>query len=130
MFFRDVVVGHLVRLHEIREPHFVGLLAGFARDRIERDFERKADAGARDAAIRQYPRLVGRNRPGAAAIAFHFVRPRQDRADLRSFEARGKRVERIRARIDGGIAIDREQAALAVRIQSDIVVVLAAVGVG
>ena len=43
----DVPVRHLVRLHEIHEPHLVRLPADRARDGIERDLERKAHAGAR-----------------------------------------------------------------------------------
>jgi len=44
VFAGDVVVRHLVRLHEIREPHFVRLLAGLARHRVERNFECEAHA--------------------------------------------------------------------------------------
>src|SRR6476661_414083 len=49
----DVVVGHLVRLNEIHEPHLMRFLARRTRHRIERDFERETHARSRDTAVRQ-----------------------------------------------------------------------------
>ena len=126
----DVHEGHRVRRHQVREAHFVRLLPRLARDRVEDQLEREAHAGARDAAVRQDRRLVGRRRPGAAAIAVHAIRPGQDRADLRRLEARRERIGRVGARVDDRLAVDREQPSVGVGVTGDVVVVLAAVGVG
>ena len=50
--------------------------------------------------------------------------------DLRGFETRGERIRGIRAGIHARFAINRQQAAVLIGIAGDVVVVLAAVGVG
>jgi hypothetical protein len=127
MLLRNVVVRHLVRLHQIREPHFVRLPPRLSRDSVESDFEREAHAGTSHAAVGKNARLVRRHRPRAAAVVVHFVWTGQDRSHLRRFQARGKRIQRIRSGIDCRIAIDREKLAVAVGIKRDLIIVLAAV---
>ena len=74
-------------------------------------------------------RLVGRRRPGAAAIRVHHVGAGQDRCDLRRLQAGGKRIGGVGAGIDRGFRVDRQQSPVGVRIGSDFVLMLAAVGV-
>ena len=67
MLLGDVVERHLLGRARDSLTHLVRLHAELARDRVEHELEREADAGARDAAIGQDRRLVGGDRPGAAA---------------------------------------------------------------
>jgi hypothetical protein len=126
----DVVERHLLRLHQIAQAHFARLEAGFRRDQIEHQFQRETDAGPGYAAIRQDRALVGRDRKRPAAIGRHQIRPRQDAGDLRRLKARRERIGRVSAGIDGGFAIDAPQPAVAVGIDGDLVVMLAAVRAG
>jgi hypothetical protein len=126
---RDVAVRHFLRLYEVGEPDFVRLLADGPGDRVERDFQCEAHAGAPDAPIRKYSRLVGRHGPGTATVAVHLVRAGQDGAYLRGFETGGEWVQRVGAGIDRGVAVDGEETPLAIRVERDVVVVLAAIGV-
>ena len=97
MLVGDIVVGHILALHEILEAHLVRLASGGTRDRIDHELDCKAHAGACHAAIGEDARLVGRRRPGAAAIALHLVRAGEDRSHLGRFETRRKWIERIGA---------------------------------
>jgi len=108
----------------------VRLEAGFARDRIQDQLDREADAGARHPAIGQDRTLVGGDREGAAAIGREVVGAGQDARDLRRLQAGGERVGRIGARIDRRLALEPEQPAIAVGVRGNHVVMLAAVGVG
>ena len=130
MLFGDIVERHLLGLDQNFRPHFMRLDPGFARDRVEHEFEREADAGSRNAAIGQDRAFVGRDRIGAAAIGGKIVRTRQDACDLRRFKASRERIRRIGAGIDGGLAIDAAQFAIAIRVAGDAVMVLAAIGAG
>ena len=67
----DVVERHLLGPHQIAQAHFARLQPGFRRDQIEHQFQRKADAGARHAAIGQDRAFVGRDRKRPAAIGRH-----------------------------------------------------------
>ena len=78
----DVVERHLLRPHQAAHAQLGGLDAEVAGERVERHLEREADAGARNAAIRQDRRLVGRDRIGAAAIMRKVVEAGEDAADL------------------------------------------------
>ena len=53
MLADHIVERHLLGAHHVAEPHFVRLEPGFARDGVHDRLDRKADAGAGDAAIRQ-----------------------------------------------------------------------------
>ena len=108
-FLGDVGERHLLRLHQDLGAHLVRLDAGFARDGVEHELEREADASARDATIRQDRALVGGDRIGAAAIGGKIVRARQDARDLRRLEAGRERIGRIGTGIDGRLAIDADQ---------------------
>ncbi len=130
MFVRDVVERHLLRAHQVAQPHLARLQTGGRSNRIQHDLQREADAGARHPPIRQDRTLVGGHRIGAAAIGRHLVRTRQDARDLRGFQTRGERIGRVGAGIDGGLAIDAAQGAVAIRIHRDLVVMLPAVGAG
>ena len=130
MLLGDVVERHLLGPHQIAQAHLARLEPGFARDRIEHQLQREADAGARDAAIGQDRAFVGRDRPGPAAIGRHQIGPRQDAGDLRRLQAGRERIGRVGAGIDGRLAIDAAQPAVAIGIDGDLVVVLAAIGAG
>ena len=130
MLLGDVVERHLLGLHQVAQSHFARLKPGFGRDQIEHQFQRKAHAGARNAAIRQDRAFVGGDRKGPAAIGRHQIGPRQDARDLRRLKARRERIGGIRAGIDGRFAVDPSQPAVAIGIDRDLVVVLAAVGTG
>ena len=130
MLVRDVVERHLLRPHKNLRPHLVRLYAGFARDSIEQEFEREADAGPRDSAIRQDRAFVGGDRVGAAAKCRKVIWPGENAGHLRRLEAGGKRIRRISAGIDRRLAVDADQPAIAVGVAGDAVVVLAAVGAG
>ena len=130
MLVGDIVERHLLGPHEISSAHFVRLDAGLARNRVEDEFEGETDAGASHAAIRQDRALIGCDRKRATAVSGKIVRPRQDARHLRGFQAGGERVGRIGAGIDGGFAVDTAQAAVALGIGGDAVMVLAAIGAG
>ena len=87
VFSGDVVERHLLRPHEIAPAQFGRLQPDLARDRIEHEFEREADAGARDAAIGQDRAFVGGDRKGAATESRKIIGPGQNARDLRPFEA-------------------------------------------
>ena len=87
MLFRDVVERHLLRPDEVLHPHVEGLEPGLARDEVEHELKRIADARSRDAAIGKDRTLVGRDRRGAAAIRREIVRAGQDACDLRRLKA-------------------------------------------
>ena len=93
----DVIEGHFVGAHQVAQPDLGRLQAGFDCNRVHHGFDGVADASSGHAAVRQDGRLVGRNRPGTATVALHLVGARQDAADLRGFQAGGKRVGRIGA---------------------------------
>ena len=126
----DVVERHLLGTHQALEPKLVGLDPELARQRVERDFQGEAHARARHAAIGQDRRLVGGNRPGAAAIVREIVEARQDGADLPRLQAGRERIGRVGAGIDGGLAIERQQLAVGVGVGGENVVMLAAIGAG
>jgi hypothetical protein len=126
----DVVERHLLRLHQALEAQIVGLLAELARQRVERDLQRKAHAGAGDPAVGQDRRLVGGDRIGPAAVVREVVEARQDRGDLAGLQAGGEGIGRVGAGIDACLAVERQQAAVAVGVSRQDVVMLAAVGVG
>ena len=126
----DVVEGHLRRLHQALEAQRGGLVAELAGERVERDFEREAHAGAGHAAVGQDRRLVGGDRIGAAAVVREVVEAGQDRGDLARLEAGGERIGRVGAGIDACLAVERQQAAVGVGVGGQDVMVLAAVGVG
>ncbi len=130
MLVGDVVERHLAGIDQIAQSNFGGLEAGFGRYGVEHDLERKADAGARDAAIGQDWAFVRRRRKRPAAIGRHPVGTRQDARDLRRLEAGGKRVGGVGARIHRGLAVDAAQRTVAVGIDRDLVVMFAAIGAG
>jgi len=123
-----VVERHLLGTHQILEPDLVRLQAELAGQRIDGQFHGKTDAGARHAAVRQDRRLVGRNRVGLAAVVREVVDAGQDARDLRRFQARREGIRGIGAGIDGRLAVDRQQPAVAVGVGGDHVMVLPAVG--
>ena len=126
----DVVERHLLGPHQALEADVVGLAAELACECVERHLQREAHARAGDAAVGQDRRLVGGHRIGAAAVVREIVEARQDRGDLPRLQAGGERIGRVGAGIDGGLAVERQQAAVRVGIGGEDVVVLAAVGVG
>ena len=130
MALGDVVERHLLRPHQAAHAQLRGLDAEVARERVERHLEREADAGARDAAIGQDRRLVGRDRIGAAAIMRKIVEARKDAADLPGLEAGRERIGGIGAGIDRRLAVEPEEAAVVVGVSGQPVMVLAAVGAG
>ena len=130
VFLRDVVERHLLGPHEIFQPHLRRFEAGFPCDRIEHELEREADARARDAAEGQDRAFVGGDRIRSTTIRREIVRPGEDACDLRRFQAGRERIGGIGARIDRRLAIDAAQAAVAVRIGGDAVMVFAAIGGG
>ncbi len=87
MLLRDVVERHLLGPHEVLHPHLEGLEARLARDEIEHQFKRVANARPRDAPIGKDRTFVGRDRPGAAAIGLEIIRAGQDARDLRRLKA-------------------------------------------
>ena len=115
MALGDVVERHLLGPHQALEAQLVGLDAELARQRVERHLQREAHARARHAAIGQDRRLVGGDRVGAAAVVREIVEARQDRADLARLQAGRERIGRVGAGIDGRLAIERQQAAVAHR---------------
>ena len=127
---RDVLEGHLIGPHEVPLAHGLRRKAGRAGHSVENEFQGEADAGAGDPAIGQDRALVGRHRPGAAAIGREVVGPGQDARDLRGLQAGRERVGRIGAGIDGRLAVDAAQTSVALGIGRDAVMVLAAIGVG
>jgi hypothetical protein len=88
----DVVEGHLLRAHEALEAQVVRLGPELAGERVEGHFESEADAGARNAAVGEDRRLVGRDRVGAATVVREIIKPGQDGADLAGFETGGERI--------------------------------------
>ncbi len=126
----DVVERHLLRPHQAAHAQLRRLDAEVARERVERQLQREADAGARDAAVRQDRRLVGRDRIGAAAIMREVVEAGQDAADLSGLETGRERIGGIGSGIDRRLAVEPEQAAVAIGIGGEAVMVLAAVGAG
>jgi hypothetical protein len=128
MFLGDVVERHLVRLDQIAQPDFAGLNPGRDGDRIQHDLQCKADAGAGNAAIRQDRAFIGCGRERPATIGRHHVRTGQNARHLRGLETGGERIGRVSAGIDGRFAIDAAQAAVAIGIHRDLVVMLAAIG--
>ena len=130
MLLGDVLERHFVRWNQVAQPHFIRFEAGFRRDRIQHQFERKADAGSRHAAIGQDRTFIGGRRIGPATIGRHAVGTGQNADDLRGFEACRERIRRIGAGIDGCLAIDAAQLAVAVGIDGDLVMMLAAIGAG
>src|SRR5262249_763433 len=91
---------------------------------------REANTGARDTAVRENGWLVGGSRPSTAAVRVEPIWSRKDACDLRRLEAGGKGISRIGAGIDRDLGIERQQPALGVGVSGDVVVVLAAIGVG
>src|ERR1700733_4543408 len=87
MLFRDVVERQLLGAHEVLHPPLEGLEARLARDELEHQFKRVANARPRDAPIGKDRAFVGRDRPGAAAIGSKIIRAGQDARDLRRLEA-------------------------------------------
>ena len=87
IFVGDVGVRHGLGRHQVQQPHLPGLAPGLARNGVHQQLDGKAHAGAGHAAIRQDGRLVGRYRPGVAAVFFHAIRAGQDGAHLRALEA-------------------------------------------
>src|SRR5208282_1889489 len=73
--------------------------------------------------------FIGRNRPGPAAIGRKIVGAGQDARHLRRFEASGERIGGIGAGIDDRLAVDAAEPPVALGIDGDLVMVLAAVGV-
>ena len=130
MLFGDVLERHLLRRYQIAPPDLIRLQPRFHGNSVQHEFECKADASSRHAAIRQNRALVGRRRIGAAAIGRHSIGARQNADDLRGFEAGRKRIRRVSSGIDGCLAIDAAQSAVAVGIDGDLVVVFATVGAG
>src|SRR5258706_5266572 len=59
MALRDVVERHLLGAHKAVHSQRRGLYAKFARQRVERHFKRKANAGPSYSAIRKDRRLIG-----------------------------------------------------------------------
>ena len=92
MLVGDVVERHLLGPHQILPSHLVRLDPGFARHRVEHEFEREAHPGAGDPAIRQDRAFVGGDGEGAAAVGGKIVRPREDARHLRGLQAGGERV--------------------------------------
>ena len=132
----EVLVGDVVERH-LLGPDKIFAAAPFRRpspaarsDRVERQLEREAHAGPGDAAIGQDRAFVGRDRPGAAAIGRKIVGTRQNAGHLRRFQTSGERIGRIGAGIDDRLAVDAAQPPVALGIERDLVMVLAAVGVG
>jgi hypothetical protein len=123
----DVVERHLLRPHQAAHAQLRGLDAKVARQRVEGHLERKADAGARDAAIGQNRRLVGCDGIRAAVIVREVVEAGENAADLPRFEARRERVSGIGTGVDRCLAVEPEQAAVAVCVGGQAVMVLAAV---
>ncbi len=109
-------------------PHLPRLAADRARDRVDHQFHRKADAGAGDAAIRQEPGLVGRYAMGLAAVAAEIVGPRQIAGRLPRLERDRERPVGIGAAVDGDFGVERQQPAAFVRVRGEPVVMLARVG--
>ena len=85
---RDIVVGHRRGRNEIVVPHLPWLAADRARDRVDHQLHRKADAGAGHAAVGQKTGLVGRDAIGLAAVAAEIVGARQIAGRLPRLERR------------------------------------------
>ena len=126
----QIAVRHRVRRHEIGEPDRLRRDAELARQGVERGLHGVAHAGPRHAAIGQDRRLVGAGRDGVAAQKRQDVGARQDRADLRRFQAGAERVGRVGAGIDRGFTLHAQKLAGAVGPRRDDIVMLAAVGAG
>ena len=127
MLVGDVVERHFLGADQVAQPDFAGLDPGLDGHGIQHDLQREADAGPRHAAIRQDRTFVGRHREGAAAIGRHAVGARQDARDLGGFETGGEGIGRVGAGIDGCLAVDAAQPAIAIGIDGDLVVVLPAI---
>ncbi len=130
MLFGDVVERHLLRQHQIAQPHLAGLEPGLGRHEVEHQLQCKANTGARHAAVRQDRTFVGGDREGSAAIGRHLVGAGQDARDLRSLEARRERIGRVGAGIHRRLAIDAAQRAVAIGVDRDPVMMLAAIRAG
>ena len=130
MALGDVVKRHLLGADQALEAQRIGLCPKLAGQRIERDLQREAHSRAGDAAVGQDRRLVGGDRIGAAAVVREVVEARQDRGDLAGLETGREGIGRVGAGIDGGLAVERQQAAVGVGVGGEEVVVLATVGVG
>ena len=130
MFLGDVVKRHLLGSYQISSAHLVRLDAGLVRDSVEQEFEGETHAGARYPAIRQDRTFVGSDREGATPVGRKIIRSRKNARHLRGFQAGGERVRRVGAGIDDGFAIDTAQAAVAVGVGRDAVMVLTAIGAG
>jgi hypothetical protein len=126
----DVVERHLLRPHQVAQPHLMGLEASRPRHGIHRQLDREAHARSRDATVGQDRALVGRDRRGAAAVRAEIVRPRQQARNHAGLERGRSRIDRIGAGIDPRFALDAEEAAVGIGIRGDQIMVLAAVRVG
>ena len=126
----DVVERHLFGPDQIPEPHSFGAQAGRRSDRVEHELESEAHPRPGDAAIGEDRAFVGRDRPGPAAIGRQIIGAGQDARDLRRFEASRERIGGIGAGIDDRLAVDAAQAPVALGVDGDFVMMLAAIGVG
>ena len=130
MLVCDVGVGHGARGDQVFGAHVDRFASDRARDRIDGELHRKADAGPGDPSIGREWRLVGRHRIGAATVAAEIVGPRQVAAGLRGFQAGGERPDRVGAGVDQHHRVEAEQAATLIGVGGDLVVVLPRVGAG
>ena len=127
MLFRDRHKGKLFLLHHAHSADVMRLNADVAGERIDRHFHRITHAGPGNAAIRHQRRLVGRHGLGTAPVDFNVVRPRQIAMGHRAFEAIGKWIDRIRAGIDGHIAVEPKDTAFRCRVNGDEIMMFSAV---
>ena len=108
---RDVGVGHLRRGHEVFLAHLRRLPSHRAGDGVDGQFHREADPGPRHAAIGRESGLVGRHRPGAAAVDAEVVGPGQVAARLRGLEAGGEGPDRIGADVHRDLGVQPQKPA-------------------
>ena len=106
----DIVVRHRRGRNEIVVPHLPRLAADRARDRVDHQFHRKADAGARHAAIGQEAGLVGRDAIRLAAVAAEIVGARQIAGRLPRLERNREWPVGIGAAVDGDLGVERRAA--------------------
>ncbi len=123
-------IGHSAAGHEIVAPHVAGLAPHRARDGIDGQLHGEADAGARNAAIRNDRRLVGCDREGADTVGRKRIGAGQMPAGHGALETGGERPGRIGARVDGDLGIEPQELAALIGISRDNVVMLATIGAG
>ena len=126
----DIGVGHRRRRHEVFQSNLIGLALDGPGDGVDDQFHDKANPGPRDAPVRQDRRFVGGYGVGFTMIGRDDVGAGQDTDHLGAFQAGGKRVGRIRARIDRCFRFKAKNLPARIGIGGHVVVVFAAIGIG